>query len=255
VTVIYLLSGTSWTVPADWSSINTIEVIGGGGAGTTPDAFAGGSSGGGGGGYAKSTNVAGLSGSIMVQIGAGGSSAGSTGTAGGDTWFNGASVGAATVSAQGGFPGNINNVGGAGGAGVNGGTTFTGGNGGTVPVARAQAVAVVRPVLMGTDLPVARGGATRAAVVVETEAGAPPRALLGKPTMAVKVGPPRMGPQEVRPALCPVAMAPPDPMVQAVAAEQRRVPLAAAPTAATASSGIPHTVPEAGAAPPLATRG
>jgi hypothetical protein len=30
VTVVYLLSGTSWTVPSDWSGTNTIETIGGG---------------------------------------------------------------------------------------------------------------------------------------------------------------------------------------------------------------------------------
>jgi len=33
VTVVFLTSGTSWTVPSDWSSTNTIEIIGGGGAG------------------------------------------------------------------------------------------------------------------------------------------------------------------------------------------------------------------------------
>ena len=46
-TVVVLTSGTSWTVPDDWSDNNKIEVIGGGGGG---DSDTGGNGGGGGGG-------------------------------------------------------------------------------------------------------------------------------------------------------------------------------------------------------------
>src|SRR3989344_1680901 len=57
-TVIFLTSGTSWTVPDDWnSSNNTIEVIGGGGGGPNNSASARAGAGGGGGGYSKSSNV------------------------------------------------------------------------------------------------------------------------------------------------------------------------------------------------------
>ena len=55
VTQIYIISGTSWTVPSDWSNTNTIETIGGGGGGG-PRATAS-RSGGGGGGYSKISNL------------------------------------------------------------------------------------------------------------------------------------------------------------------------------------------------------
>src|SRR5262249_14883537 len=69
-------SGT-WTVPNDWSSTNTIEVIGGGGgakgglgSGSTPQNAAGG----GGGAYAKISNISLTGGSsISIQVGSGGS--------------------------------------------------------------------------------------------------------------------------------------------------------------------------------------
>ena len=31
---VFITSGTTWTVPSDWTNINTVEVIGGGGAGS-----------------------------------------------------------------------------------------------------------------------------------------------------------------------------------------------------------------------------
>src|ERR1035437_6662671 len=50
-TVVFLTSGTSWSVPSDWnSSDHTIEVIGGGAGGTT--GASGNVVGGGGGAYA-----------------------------------------------------------------------------------------------------------------------------------------------------------------------------------------------------------
>jgi hypothetical protein len=65
MTQIFIVSGTSWTVPGDWSNTNTIETIGGGGGGGTGSSDAG--SGGGGGAYSKITNLGGLSGSITVR--------------------------------------------------------------------------------------------------------------------------------------------------------------------------------------------
>lgn len=104
----------SWTVPADWnSSNNTIEVIGGGGGGGG-GSFGGGGTrgagGGGGGGYSKISNLALTPGaSVSWQVGhqgvrgaAGGGSVGHNGTAGGDTWFNGATFAASSVAAKGG---------------------------------------------------------------------------------------------------------------------------------------------------------
>ena len=93
-TVIFLKSGTSWTVPNDWNSLNnTIECIGGGGAGS------GSGGGGGGGAYSKKNNLTLSPGaSITYAVGSGGASTG----AGGDTWFNGASLAASSVGANGG---------------------------------------------------------------------------------------------------------------------------------------------------------
>ena len=95
-TVIFLTSGSTWTVPSDWnSSNNTIEVIGGGGGGSNT----GNQVGGGGGGYSKATNVS-LTpgGSVNIGIGIGGAQ----NTSGGNTWFNGTNASNASVSASGG---------------------------------------------------------------------------------------------------------------------------------------------------------
>jgi len=127
VTQIFILSGTSWTVPADWtSSNNSVETIGAGGGGETASlSYAG--SGGGGGAYSKITNLS-LNGgnTIAIQVGGGGLS----GAAGGDTWFNGTSISTSSVSAQAGG-GGADNSGGSGGASVSGigETKFSGGNG------------------------------------------------------------------------------------------------------------------------------
>jgi hypothetical protein len=125
VTQIFIIAGTSWTVPADWSSTNTIECIGGGGGGGN-GVGSNDNGGGGGGGYAKVTNVTGLSGTLTVQVGAGGT----PGNDGGQTWFNGASAAAASVSVNGGKGTSNNPTGGLGGTVING-TCFAGGQGGT----------------------------------------------------------------------------------------------------------------------------
>lgn len=123
-TRIYLLSGSSWTVPADWNSAsNSIEVIGGGGAGGQAASYNQGA--GSGGGYSKTTNLSLTPGaSVVYAVGAGGVSAAS----GGDTWFNGASYAAASVAAKGGGGGGVILQGGQASAGI-GSTKYSGGNG------------------------------------------------------------------------------------------------------------------------------
>jgi hypothetical protein len=122
-----LTTGTTWTVPSDWTSTNNIYLIGAGGGGTTSasagnNRAAGG--GGGGGGYTVLTNQT-LTGAIPFTIG---TSAGNTN--GGSTTFNttniagGGSVGTATTTPT--------SAGGAGGTG-----TFAGGTGGAGAVGTA----------------------------------------------------------------------------------------------------------------------
>jgi hypothetical protein len=141
--MIFLTSGTSWTVPADWNnSDNSIEVIGGGAGAYPLHTYAqnGGTSsaGGGGGAYAKRSNVTLTPGaSITYQVGAGGVG-GTTPTAGGDTVFNSANtsctgVTAPAVCAKGGAIETGLTTGGAGGAAASsvGDTTYSGGKGGS----------------------------------------------------------------------------------------------------------------------------
>lgn len=109
---IILLSGTLWTVPADWNSANnTIECVGSGWKGAF-DAGTGIGSPGGGGAYARKNNVALTPGSsIPYHIGAASS--------GGSTSFNNALVIA------------VNAIGSNGGAasGCVGDVVYSGGNG------------------------------------------------------------------------------------------------------------------------------
>jgi hypothetical protein len=120
---LYLTSGSSWTVPSDWSNAaNKIEVIGGGGGGIGGGGTGNGG-GGGGGGYSSVTNLTLTPGlTVSYNVGLGGTAA----TAGGNTWFNGGSV-SAQGGGAGGSPG-----GGSGGQASNGiGTIkYSGGSGG-----------------------------------------------------------------------------------------------------------------------------
>lgn len=129
VNVVFLLttgSLLSWTVPASWNDLdNKIETIGGGGGGGS-----GGTGGGGGGGGAFSRvinqNLT-PGGSLSYRVGSGGAAQ----TAGGDTWFGAASLGASLVGAKAGTggAGRVEGTGGAAASGV--GTLKTsGGNGG-----------------------------------------------------------------------------------------------------------------------------
>lgn len=129
MTQVFIVSGTSWTVPADWNSAdNIVETIGAGGGGQTANSsYAG--SGGGGGAYSKITNLSLTAGNaVTIQVGAGGSA----GSVGANTWFNGTSVITSSVGATGGG-GGANNSGGAGGAAASGVGTirYSGGSGGT----------------------------------------------------------------------------------------------------------------------------
>ncbi len=118
----------SWSVPSDWSNVNTIEVIGGGGAGgyDTVDASAGG----GGGGYAYYTNLSGLSGNITYSVGQGGIPSSTAATRnGGSTWFNGADCLSSSVCASGGTGATDETTNGVGGTYQTGTGGYTGGNG------------------------------------------------------------------------------------------------------------------------------
>lgn len=102
---VYLTSGTSWTVPSDWtSSSNTIDAIGSGGDGSTSSA------GGGGGAFARITNLSLTGGaSVTYQIGVGST----------DTVFNSTTVSCTVAPAP--------SVCGDGGADASGSTNGAGG--------------------------------------------------------------------------------------------------------------------------------
>lgn len=141
---VFLTSGSSFTVPADWSNAsNTIEVIGGGGGAGDDDqiSYGGyGGGGGGGGGYAKVSNVSLTPGANLQyyigQGGQGGTGMGN-GTAGTATLLcptNAAcnSTGALVAASGGGLGTWGSNVGGVGGQGGTPivGSGFNGGKGG-----------------------------------------------------------------------------------------------------------------------------
>jgi len=119
---IYLLNGSQWTPPADFTLNYTVHCIGGGGAGgegEAPPPFPGGGSagGGGGGGYANKSNLTFYKGTVFdYQVG------GVNGT----TWFKSTD----TVCATGGQNG-YRNGGGSPGSGTAGDVLHTGGTGGS----------------------------------------------------------------------------------------------------------------------------
>jgi hypothetical protein len=133
IKVVFVTSTGAVTVPSDFGTLVSIEVIGAG-AGGKPAPSGTGGEGGGGGAYSSSTAVTGITagGTVYVSTGSGGAS----GVAGGDTWFNAASNAAPTLTTQGalakGGAIGATGTGGLGGAAASGvGTTkFSGGNGG-----------------------------------------------------------------------------------------------------------------------------
>ena len=119
-------SGT-YTVPAGWAAIATVEVWGAGGSGGGGNAGNPERAGGGAGGYARKVFTL-TSGNYTVTAGTGGISPtnGAAGQDGGNSDFAG------LISAKGGKGANGNNSGAAGtGVAGTGVTIFTGGNGGT----------------------------------------------------------------------------------------------------------------------------
>ena len=122
-TTIFLTSGSSWTVPSDWGTPNSVECIAAGGGG-------GRGGGGAGGGYAKAVNISLTAGSsVSIGVGTGGAgNLGGTGGTGGTTSFGSA------CSASGGTGGldgyNNTGAGGSGGSGTVGSILRSGGNGG-----------------------------------------------------------------------------------------------------------------------------
>lgn len=92
-TILITTGTTTWTVPSDYlpNSNATVTCIGGGGGGSkgSSSSCAGG---GGGGAWGQSTNLNFTVGStVYVSVGAkgtGGTTAGTVGTSGGDTWLN-----------------------------------------------------------------------------------------------------------------------------------------------------------------------
>lgn len=138
LTNIVILTDTgglsSWTVPDDWNDANnSVACIGGGGAGGGGTGSHGGG-GGGGGAFSYVQNLTLTPGaSVSYRVGAGGVGSGGNGTSGGDTWFNGATLAAASIGAKGGTGGSENRTKGTGGAAASGvGSTKTsGGDGGT----------------------------------------------------------------------------------------------------------------------------
>jgi hypothetical protein len=137
--IVFITSGTTYTVPADFYSLVSVEVIGGGGGAVTGGINNAGS---GGGGYAKSTAITGLTASATAYVSVG--SGGAQNTSGGSTWFNttnaqptvnttgvlvfGGAVGGASGGAGGGSTVNTSSF--TGGAGGAGGNRYAGGGGG-----------------------------------------------------------------------------------------------------------------------------
>ncbi len=156
---------TSFVIPADWSDTNQVECVGSGGNGSARQTSAIGGTGGGAGAYAKRVNIAALTGTITVSVGAAGATAsttfnsatagkevvcdwgrsGSTSVAGTGGQTN-ASIGTTKVAGGGGFkPASGDAGGGGGGSGGPSGagttaTTQTGGSSdnGTVTTSATQ---------------------------------------------------------------------------------------------------------------------
>lgn len=126
-TQVFLTSGTTWTVPTDWNTTNTVECIAGGG-GANSQASGANQRGAGGGAYAKISNYSGtaIGNNVTIQIGQGGA-AGNPGTSGTASFFDSTGVlncdfGTGATSAAVGVGGLAANS--------TGTTKFDGGNGG-----------------------------------------------------------------------------------------------------------------------------
>lgn len=179
-TVTFLTTGTtSWTVPSDFNnSNNTIECLGGGATGSACVDGSNGGVGGGAAAYSKITNlVLTLGTNITVSIGAGGAGfnqASYAGNAGGDSWFNGATLAASSCGAKGGSVGTIGGSGGTGGASGSGvgDTKYSGGNGSVkVGAAGGGGGGVAGPSGAGGNAPNQTGGTADNGTVVADAQG------------------------------------------------------------------------------------
>lgn len=155
-TVVFVTSGTTWTVPAD-CNLCDVECIGGGGSGSRQTNSGGNVTGGSGAAWAKATGVTVTpNGSVTIQVGAGGASVTGTtagpvnGNVGTDTWWNGATLALSKCGAKAGLAGKsaaaggavtgpvggaeASCIGGVGGGTLNPGTSFarSGGAGGSI---------------------------------------------------------------------------------------------------------------------------
>ena len=134
MTQIFLTSGTSWTVPADWNnSNNMIQAIGAGGNGGQGNYLGGyglGGGGGGGGAYAKVTNKS-YSGSVSYQVGVAGGTTGSGTTPTGNSWLASDIIAAGGVTSVQSQSSGAPSYGGAGGTVANsvGDVKYAGGDG------------------------------------------------------------------------------------------------------------------------------
>lgn len=108
--VVSVTSGTTFSAPSDWPGIaDRVDAIGGGGAGRAAASATHNGTGGGGAAYTYAYNVL-INAGANVQIGAGGSTDGASGT---DTWI----VSSGTVLAKGGQGGGTGTSGNGGAAG------------------------------------------------------------------------------------------------------------------------------------------
>jgi hypothetical protein len=124
-TVVFATSGTSFSVPPDWSATNNVVCIGPGSRGVAPVAGTNGGHGGGGGAYALTNNIAGLTpgGTCPMVIGAANS--------GTNTSFNTSSVIAQAATANSRTAGTAASS--TGSSKNNGGTGGDGGAGSAIP--------------------------------------------------------------------------------------------------------------------------
>ena len=136
--VFITTTGTgSYTIPSDFNTLISVEVIGAGGNGALGSD--GNGKAGGGGAYAKSTSITGLTAgsTVYYRVGVGGGTTGTNGTA--RTWFNTTNAEPASSStgalAEGGATssGSTSGAGGASASSV-GDLTYSGGNGGSASV-------------------------------------------------------------------------------------------------------------------------
>jgi len=112
MTILYILTGTTFSAPGNWPGSGQVDCIGAGGAGQNANNATATGGAGGGGGHSTSPSVVAANG-VTIQVGVGGVTAGANGTA---TWFSGATLAASEVGANPGAGAAAAGTGGAGGS-------------------------------------------------------------------------------------------------------------------------------------------